>query len=590
MKRSEIKEEYKWNIKDVFIDDEAFYAELKNADKLLDFSEFKGKLNCENAILCCFNKLYSVSAVIEKLSVYAMMRKDEDGLNPEAAKMGDLIDNLCLKYSENTAFITPELTALDTEKLKEFAAAESLKIYKRDIEQIIALKPHVLSLECENLLSLGGKVFGGYRDVFFNLDNVDFPFPTITVDGKKVKVTHAKYSELLQNKDKSVRKKAYKAYYAAYKSLLSVITAAYLGNVNKDAFMARARKFDGCLSRALFNEEVPPVVYDTLLKSVDENLPVLHKYVKFRKSALNLKTLNMYDLYVPIVENAEIALDYEDAFDLVIKGLSVLGDDYVELLKTAKRERWIDVYENDGKRSGAYSVCVYGLKHPYVLLNHTKTTHAAFTIAHELGHAMHSHFSNENQPAPTADYKIFVAEVASTVNEILLIRYLLKTVTDKNVKKYLLSYYLDTVRTTLFRQTMFAEFEYEAHKLAENGEPVTKEILSEIYKNLNVKYYGKAVVTDEEISYEWARIPHFYTAFYVYKYATGIISAINIAENILSGDKSCVSNYKKFLSSGSSDIPTELLKIAGVDLTTDLPYKVAMQSFENALNELIKLG
>lgn len=590
MKRSEINKEYKWNIKDVFASDEAFYSELKNAGELLDFSKFKGILAGADKVLDCFNKLYSVSAKIEKLSVYAMMRKDEDGLNPEAAKMSDSVDNLCLKFSENTAFITPELTALDSEKLKEFASLEELKIYKRDIEQIIALKPHVLSLECENLLSMGGKVLGGYRDVFFNLDNIDFPFPTILVAGKKVKVTHAKYSELLQNKDKSVRKKAYKAYYGAYKSLLSVITSVYVGNVNKDAFMARARKFDGCLSRALFNEEVPSVVYETLLKSVDENLPVLHKYVKFRKRALNLKTLNMYDLYVPIVENAEIALDYEEAFDLVKKGLSVLGDDYVELLETAKRERWIDVYENDGKRSGAYSVCVYGLKHPFVLLNHTKTTHAAFTIAHELGHAMHSHFSNANQPAPTADYKIFVAEVASTVNEILLIKYLLKTVTDKNVKRYLLSYYLDTIRTTLFRQTMFAEFEYEAHKLAENGEPVTKEILSEIYKNLNIKYYGKSVVTDEEISYEWARIPHFYTAFYVYKYATGIISAINIAENILSGDNQSVQNYKKFLSMGSSDIPTELLKTAGVDLTTETPYKVAMRSFENALNELIKLS
>lgn len=590
MNRNEIKEEYKWNIADIFDSDDAFYNELKIVGTTLDFSEFKGKLISVDAILKCFNKMYDRGAVIEKLSVYAMMRKDENGLNPEAAKMCDLVDNLCLKYSENTAFITPEITALPTEKLEEFKNSDALKAYKRDLEQIIDFKPHVLSLECENLLSIGGKVFGGYRDVFFNLDNVDFPFPTIKVNGQDVKITHAKYSELLQNKDKRVRKKAYKAYYSAYKSLLSVITSVYSGNINKDAFMAKARKFDGCLERALFSEEVPPVVYETLLKSVDKNLPILHKYIKYRKRALNLKTLNMYDLYVPIVENAEIALDYEDAFSLVKKGLRVLGDDYIELLDTAKRERWIDVYENDGKRSGAYSVCVYGLKHPYVLLNHTKTTHAAFTIAHELGHAMHSHFSNANQPAPTADYKIFVAEVASTVNEILLIKYLLSTVTDVNVKKYLLSYYLDTIRTTLFRQTMFAEFEYKAHKLAETGEPITKEILSEIYKNLNIKYYGNSVVTDEEISYEWARIPHFYTAFYVYKYATGIISAINIAENILSGKAKAVENYKKFLSSGSSDIPTELLKIAGVDLTTETPYKVAMLSFESALNDLIKLS
>ncbi len=364
MNRNEIIEEYKWNIADIFDSDEAFYNELKIAGNALDFSEFKGKLISVDAILKCFNKMYDKGAVIEKLSVYAMMRKDENGLNPEAAKMCDLVDNLCLKYSENTAFITPELTALPTEKLEEFKNSDSLYAYKRDLEQIINLKPHVLSLECESLLAIGGKVFGGYRDVFFNLDNVDFPFPTIKVNGQDVKITHAKYSELLQNKDKRVRKKAYKAYYSAYKSLLSVITSVYSGNINKDAFMAKARKFDGCLERALFSEEVPPVVYETLLKSVDKNLPVLHKYIKYRKRALNLKTLNMYDLYVPVVENAEISLDYEDAFNLVKKGLSVLGDDYIELLDTAKRERWIDVYENDGKRSGAYSVCVYGLKHP----------------------------------------------------------------------------------------------------------------------------------------------------------------------------------------------------------------------------------
>jgi oligoendopeptidase F len=297
----------------------------------------------------------------------------------------------------------------------------------------------------------------------------------------------------------------------------------------------------------------------------------------------------MYDMYVPLTANADLKLKYEEAFELVLKGLKPLGEDYLNLLRKAKSERWIDVYENDGKRSGAYSCSVYNVPHPYVLLNHNETTHSVFTIAHELGHAIHSYFSNKTQPVSKADYKIFVAEVASTVNEMLLLKYLIKTAPNDNVKKYFLSYYLDTIRTTLFRQTMFSEFEEKAHAIAEKGEPFTKEVLNSIYLKLNKKYYGKSVVSDREISFEWARIPHFYRAFYVYKYSTGIISAIAIAERIFNGGEKEVQEYFNFLSSGCSDKPTELLKLTGVDLLDGDAMEMAFKSFEDALNEFEKL-
>ena len=353
--------------------------------------------------------------------------------------------------------------------------------------------------------------------------------------------------------------------------------------------MARARKYDSCLSKALSGEDVAPEVYENLLESINEALPLVHRYVKDRKDILGVDELHMYDIYTPLVENADIKLDYEDAFKLVKEGLAPLGEEYGKLLQDAHDNGWIDVEETEGKRSGAYSTSVYALPHPYVLLNYQPTTHDVFTLAHELGHAMHSYKSERAQCQAKASYKIFVAEVASTVNEVLLLKHLLKKTEDKKLKKYLLSYYMDMIRTTAFRQTMFAEFEYIAHNAAEKGVPLTKDWLSEQYLNLNKKYYGKDIVSDDEIAYEWARIPHFYRAFYVYKYATGIISAISIAERIYTEGEKAVEDYFKFLSSGGNDSPVELLKLAGVDLTKKDAFKSAMKSFESALEEFESL-
>ena len=392
----------------------------------------------------------------------------------------------------------------------------------------------------------------------------------------------------MQSKDRALREKAFKKYYAAYISLINVISATYYGNVKKDVFYAKARKYDSCLDAALSGEDVPVSVYENLIKSVNGALPVLHKYIAEKKKSLGLAEMRMYDMYLPVVPDKDLKLDYDRAYELVIKGLSVLGEEYTALLKKAKKERWLDVYERDGKKSGAYSVAVYDT-HPYVLLNYQKTTHDVFTIAHEMGHSIHSYFSNGNRPYAKADYKIFVAEVASTVNEVLLLKYLLKSADDAALKKYLLSYLMEMIRTTLFRQTQFSEFEEYAHGAVERGEPLTKDGMCAKYLELNKKYYGDAVVSDEEIKYEWARIPHFYRSFYVYKYATGIISALAIADRITREGAPAVKDYFAFLSSGNSDGPVELLKIAGVDLTTEKPYSAAFGEFKDALEQFKRL-
>ncbi len=588
MKRSEIELKYKWNTDEILSSKEEFIERVKKLDKSIDFSVFKGKLLTAEIIKECFDKMYALVSELEVLSVYAMLKRDEDGTVPLGNELSCMIEDVSVKFSTAVSFINPELSKLGKEKLDELAKNPLLKDYDLDIKSVIEYLPHVLSEETEKVLSMGGKVYGGYDDAFSMLDNVDLDFPTIKVDGESVKVTHATYSLLLQNPDVSVRRKAFKSYYKAYAKVLNTITALYKGNVDKDVFLSRVRNFPSSLSKALFAEEVDVKVYENLISSVHKALPVLHRYVEDRKNILN-QNIHMYDLYVPITKNADLKLDYEEAFDLVLEGLKPLGEDYLNLLRRAKNERWIDVYENEGKRSGAYSVSVYNVSHPYVLLNHNKTTHSVFTIAHELGHSIHSYFSNANQPVSKADYKIFVAEVASTVNEILLLKYLINNAPDDNSKKYFLSYYLDTVRTTLFRQTMFSEFEEKAHDIAEKGEPFTKEVLNSIYLKLNKKYYGKSVVSDKEISFEWARIPHFYRAFYVYKYATGIISAIAIAERILNGGEKEVKEYFNFLSSGCSDKPTELLKLTGVDLLDGDAMELAFKSFEDALTQFEKL-
>lgn len=575
---------YKWATEEIYESVEKWDAEFKEVSKNLDFSRFKGALGRADSFLECMLEQEKVGRVIEKLSVYAMMKHDENTKDALYDSLTSKITALGAKLGANTAFIMPELTALDPKVLNGYIENPKLKDYDYFLKGILKEKDHVLTENEEKLLAESGEAMSSFRDIFTKIDNADLPLGELKYGKERIPLSHGTYGVIMHSEDRKLRKKTFNEYYKAYISLINTISSTYYGSVKKDVFYAKARKFGSALERALFSEDVDKIVYENLIETTSNALPSLHEYMAEKKSLLGLKKMYMYDVYVPVVEGAELKLEYEDAYDLVVKGLAPLGKEYQDLLIKAKNERWIDVYESDGKRSGAYSVAVYDT-HPYVLLNYQKTTHDVFTIAHEMGHSIHSYFSNKTQCYAKADYRIFVAEVASTVNEVLLIRYLLKTEKDIKLKKYLLSYLLEMIRTTLFRQTQFAEFEQFSHKSCEDGEPLTKDNLSKEYLRLNKKYYGKAVESDGNIQYEWARIPHFYRAFYVYKYATGIISALAIADRILTEGKPAVDDYFKFLSSGGSDSPVELLKIAGVDLTDKKPFVSAFKVFDDTLKE-----
>ena len=587
--RKDVPQNRKWNTDDIFASQQEWEDVYASLEGKLDFSAYKGKLNNAETILACMEGINAVVKDLSRLSVYAFMRRDEDTRLSEFAALQSRVQMLSMKFSAGVSFVTPELTALPVEKLEELAADPRLKDYDYTIRGIIKGKPHVLSEEMETLLSQESRIFGGFQNIFSMINNADLPYPTIRVNGEKVRLTHGTYGLMLHSPDRRVRRAAFKAFNKVYMDLINTITATFVGNIDKDVFLSRTRKYGSCLEMALAGEDVDVQVYKNLLDSVNANLPLLHRYFKDRKKILGVKTLHMYDIYTSLVEDAEIRVDYEEAFRIVKEGLAPLGEQYGKLLQEAHDNGWIDVEETEGKRSGAYSISVFGLKHPYVLLNYQKTTGDVFTVAHELGHAMHSYFSERNQPQEKASYKIFVAEVASTVNEVLLLKHLLKNTDDVKLKKYLLSYYMDTLKGTLFRQTQFAEFEYLAHDMAENGQPLTKDSLCSAYLDLNKKYYGASVESDPEIAYEWARIPHLYRQFYVYKYATGIVSAVSIAERILNEGQPAVDDYFRFLSSGGSDSPVELLKLAGVDLTKPDAFEACMASFKAALEEFEQL-
>ena len=587
--RKDVPQNRKWNTDDIFASQQEWEDVYASLEGKLDFSAYKGKLNNAETILACMEGINAVVKELSRLSVYAFMRRDEDTRLSEFAALQSRVQMLSMKFSAGVSFVTPELTALPVEKLEELAADPRLKDYDYTIRGIIKGKPHVLSEEMETLLSQESRIFGGFQNIFSMINNADLPYPTIRVNGEKVRLTHGTYGLMLHSPDRRVRRAAFKAFNKVYMDLINTITATFVGNIDKDVFLSRTRKYGSCLEMALAGEDVDVQVYKNLLDSVNANLPLLHRYFKDRKKILGVKTLHMYDIYTSLVEDAEIRVDYEEAFRIVKEGLAPLGEQYGKLLQEAHDNGWIDVEETEGKRSGAYSISVFGLKHPYVLLNYQKTTGDVFTVAHELGHAMHSYFSERNQPQEKASYKIFVAEVASTVNEVLLLKHLLKNTDDVKLKKYLLSYYMDTLKGTLFRQTQFAEFEYLAHDMAEKGQPLTKDSLCSAYLDLNKKYYGASVESDPEIAYEWARIPHLYRQFYVYKYATGIVSAVSIAERILNEGQPAVDDYFRFLSSGGSDSPVELLKLAGVDLTKPDAFEACMTSFKAALEEFEQL-
>lgn len=592
MERNEVEEKYRWNAEEIYPSYEAWQKEKEETEKkYVDFDyagKYKGKLGDKKALLDLFAFENEGMKKVEKLYLYASMKRDEDLRNARYTSAVAQMQSLVTKLMAATAFVEPELTALPEEKLKEYIADKDFADYDYMLTKIDKSKKYVLSEGEEKLLAMASEATDGYNSVFSMLNNADLNLTEAKFQGKTEKITHGGYGVVLHRGNAEERKEWFEKYYAAYIRIIHALAQTYYGNVKKDVFFCRVRGYESCLSMALHGEDVPEIVYNNLIFSVNDALPTMHRYIALRKKVLGLKEQHMYDIYAPLVENADLSLSYEEAYDLVVEGLAPLGKDYQALLRRAKDERWIDVCETEGKKSGAYSTGAYET-HPYVLLNYQKTTNEIFTIAHEMGHSIHTYKSSAAQPYTKADYTIFLAEIASTVNEVLLLKYLLGKATDKKTKKYLLNYYMDMIRATLFRQTQFAEFEQIVHKKAEDGEPLTDENLCATYYDLNKKYYGDAIVHDKEIAYEWARIPHFYRSFYVYKYSTGIISAISIAHRVLTEGESAVQDYFKFLSGGCSTDPVSILKWAGVDLTTKAPFKTAMKEFADALDEFEKL-
>lgn len=588
MKREEVKEQYKWKTGDIFATDEDWENSFKVAESTLDFKKYAGKLNDKDMLLEFFRHDDEYSILIDRLATYAHLRYDEDTSVSKYGAYYARVVALCAKYSTELAFFDPEMAKMDESYLNSLLSDKRFADYDYLIKKIIKRKPHTITEQEERLIGMAGEIFDTFTETFGKIDNLELPLPDIEWEGENIKLSHGTYGIILHSDNREKRKEAYEKYYKAYTSLINTLTSIYYGNVKKDVYLSKVYKYDSCLERALFEEDVDKIVYDNLLQAVDGSLPSMHRYIADRKKILGYDKLYFYDVYAPLVSGADLKLSYDEAYEYVIKGLAPLGKEYQALLKKGHDERWIDVEETEGKSSGAYSTYCPGA-HPYVLLNYKPTTSDVFTIAHEMGHSLHSHFSSVNQPFSKTFYTIFVAEVASTVNEVLLLKYMLNDAKDNNLKKYLLNYYLDSIRATLHRQAMFAEFEYGAHSMAENGEPLTKEGLCKLYAEIGKKYYGNEIEHDYNISCEWARIPHFYRSFYVYKYATGIISAINIANRILTEGESAVKDYFKFLSGGSSTDPVSLLKLAGVDLTTKQPFEFAMREFDKTLSDFEKL-
>lgn len=588
MQRSEVKEEYKWKVEDIFESGEAWDSAFEKAGKDLDFSAYESKLKDRRTLLKFLRANDEYMIELEKLYVYANLKRDEDTRDSKNNSRYGKVSMLYSEYCSKVAFYEPEMASLGAPYLESLLFFKEFEPYDYQIKSLIKNLEHVPSAAEQKLVALAGETLNSFHDIFAMIDNADLPLPDIEFDGEKRKITHGLYGLILHSSDREKRKEAYEKYYAAYIGLLNTITANYYGNVKKDVFLSKAYKFDSCLDKALFYEDVDKKVYDNLLESVSANCDTMHRYIADRKKILGYDKLYFYDVYAPLVSDVEFKMGYDEAYEFVVNGLAALGKDYQALLRRGHDERWIDVEETEGKRSGAYSSGAYGV-HPYVLLNYQPTLSDVFTIAHEMGHSLHTYFSQKNQPYAKSDYRIFVAEVASTVNEVLLLKHMLKEAKDDKLKKYLLNYYLDSIRATLHRQTMFAEFEYKAHEKVEKGEPLTRENLCETYAEIGKKYYGNAIEHDYEISTEWCRIPHFYTSFYVYKYSTGIITAMNIANRILTEGDKAVQDYFKFLSGGSSTDPVSLLKLAGVDLTSNKPYEFAMKEFEQTLIEFEKM-
>ena len=586
--RAEAKKEFTWNFSDIFADDAAWDAAYKKAaEEVEKIPALAGTLGKSVAgMKAALDLITEVSRQVEVLYIYSMLRMNVDNGDPTYQAMNGRATNLLVRLSTVAAFVGPEILSIDEKKLAEMMADPALKTYRHALEDTDRMRKYTLDRHSEEMLAMLSDAAGGTSDAFKMLESVDMTFPEIKDgNGETVTLTHGNFGVFRESGDARVRKESFEAYFGEFKRYINTFAAMYAGSVKMDNYYTRVRGYDSSCERALFADNVSVSVYDSLVEAVHAGLPTMRRYLELRRRVLGLKELNMYDLYCPIVADVDMKIPYADAQKLVKEATKPLGEEYGKLLDRAFSERWIDVYENKGKTTGAYSCGVYGV-HPYVLLNYSDKLDDAFTLAHELGHSMHSWFSDTTQDFANHDYRIMVAEVASTVNEVLLSKYLLKTETDPKKRAYILNHFLEGFRTTVFRQTLFAEFERQAHDAEMNGTPLTAETLNGIYRKLNELYYEGAVINELQ-DIEWARIPHFYNAFYVYKYATGFSSAVAIADRILNHNGAA--DYLRFLSTGGSDYPLEELKIAGVDLTKPDAVAGALKEFDNALTELENL-
>ena len=584
--RSEMDPKYQWKLTDIFPDDSAAEREIEalllEADRAASFA---GRVVQDpKAPIVAY---FGISQRIEKVYSYAMFKHDQDGSDGAYTALLEKVQGMAAKLQAAGAYLMPELLALPEETLEALENDPSFADYSAFIRALRRNRAHTLPAEEEKLLAMAGETLMTPSHAFRMLSDVELPFPSVkTEDGGETRLSHGKYQAFLRSENREVRRNAFLGMHNTYAAFGGTIAALYGGSVRRHVFEARARKFPSALVSALDPDEIPQAVYDNLLKEVEGALPALDSYLSVRRKLLGVDELHMYDLYVPLFQDVSFNMPYEEACALSLEALAPMGEEYLGVMKRAYAEGWIDVYENKAKRSGAYSGGVYGV-HPYMLLNYEDNLDSVSTLVHEMGHSLHTYFSTKCQPYPKADYSLFVAEVASTCNEVLLNAYLRKKYAgDKAMTRYLLSDLIESFRTTVFRQTMFAAFEKISHEMAEKGEPLTKEALTEKYLELNRRYYGREVSVGPEIGAEWMRIPHFYRDFYVYKYATGFSAAVCIADRILKEGESAVRDHIRFLSAGSSVPPIEALRYAGVDMSSPAPVQRAMKVFAQTVEEL----
>jgi oligoendopeptidase F len=590
IKREDVKKSDMWKVSLIYKSDDDFLLEYENIkSEISKLSDFKGKLNNKENIKKFIDENIKISRVVSKLAIYAHMNHDTDTANAKYSDFNAKIESLGNKMGEITSFYRPELLSKSEDFLNELKNDKEMAFYKQYLDNITRYKTHTLSDAEESLLAMSNEALEGAATTFSFLNNADLKFEdALTKDGEKMPLSHGSFGMYLIDDDRELRKDAYVKMHKAYKGLENTLASVFSSNIKGEIFASRARKFDSVLEASLFSDMVTPSVYNSLIEAVNKNLPSLHKYFELRKKIMGVEELHLYDMYKPLADGFNKKYTYDEAIAMVLEALKPLGEEYINDLKAGIERGWVDKYENEGKASGAYSTGCHDTE-PFVLMNFNGTLNDVFTLAHELGHSMHSFYSRKHQEPLYSGYKIFVAEVASIFIETLLKEYLLQKAETKNEKFGLLNKYLESFRTTMFRQVMFAEYEQLVHAKAEEGIPLTVDKLNSWYYDLNKRYFGDSVVVDKEVEIEWARIPHFYYNFYVYKYAIGFATSSALAKKVLNGGEKELQEYLGFLRAGSSDYPINILKKAGVDLTTPKPVDDALSLFKETVNQFEEL-